>query len=300
MSKLKKLGKGLDDISHLFLSSPKADSFTEQDKHDDAKKDAPAKNICLIGDNADFRDSFLVINLSLALARLGMKIAVVDMDEGLPCVNFLLGREGMNADKNESNEWIKKGPLGIELIGLNRTRMQQVSSSQYPAELLSRLQKIEDNADLILLSISQKNFTQRYSFFNDVIREFLLLVPPEKNKMLAAYKIIKTIFSYSPRAKIGTIITDIDHMYEVEAVYHKMAAAAGKFLDKELYKYGFLFKIKQEVDSTANIASFYDADLTACISNIAQIIVLRLNIGEAQASSPSMFRKIIADVKITG
>jgi hypothetical protein len=88
-------------------------------------------------------------------------------------------------------------------------------------------------------------------------------------------------------------------MYEIDAVYEKMAGAVKKFLDKELHKYGFLFKLKQEVDSKANIASFYDADLTACISNIAQIIVLRLSLNEANYPQEALFKKMLGELTIT-
>ncbi|MDD5745685.1 MAG: hypothetical protein PHO30_00330 [Candidatus Omnitrophica bacterium] len=300
MNKVKKLGKGLEDISYLFLSSEQENdasrfSSSQPVTRDPAVPSLPTKSVCLIGNSADMRDAFLIINLSLALARLGMRIAVVDMDEGFPCINFFLGKNNEAPGLGDSNELIRKGPLGVQLAGLDRNMLKRLSDSREKSRMLEQLEAIEANTDLIIVSISQDNLRRMEPVLRDVIREFLVIVPPQKEPMLDSYRAIKRIFSHNPLAKIGVIITDIAHMYEVEAVYTTMAGAVRKFLDKELYKYGFLFSVKQEMDAKANIASFYDADLTACISNIAQIVVLRLNPGESGTSAGLFFRKITAD-----
>ncbi len=301
MNKLKKLGKGLEDISYLFLSNEEENYSPEKKEDPPAEKketlflDAPAKSICLIGNSDDFRDAFLVINLSLALARMGMRIAVIDMDEELPCMNFFLGQDAALGQFNSVEDFVKKGPLGVRLVGLNKANRENLLRLREKKDVFERLQKMEEEVDLILISIKQNNLPKVNSLIRDSIREYVMLVSPDKIKMLSTYKIIKAVFTYNTLAKIGLIITDINHMYEIEAVYSRIAGAVIKFLDKELFKYGFLFKLKQEVNTTANMASFYDADLTACISNIAQIIVLRLNLGGANAAPGFFFKNFLSN-----
>lgn len=303
MNKLKKLGKGLGDISYLFISgeeenSPSKNVQAERDAKDSSGAGVSTKSICLIGNYCDDRDAFLVVNLSLALARLGMRIAVVDMDENLCCLNFFLGKKPEEKYNVTSKAVIEEGPLGVKLVGITPALIKQLSDTQIKSRLASKLDEIEKNVDLILISVMQKDLQDAKSLIKETVREFLVLVPPDKQKMLIAYKIIKLIFSDNPLAKIGTIITEIDHMYEIDAVYEKMSGAVKKFLDKELHKYGFLFKLKQEVDSKANIASFYDADMTACISNIAQIIVLRLSLGEENYPRQPLFKRLVGESSI--
>ena len=298
MSNVKKLGKGLEDISYLFLSSAEENnaqkaSLSRPEKKTHPEMEAATKSICLIGNDSDPRDAFLIINLSLALARLGMRIAIVDMDEKFSCLKFFLGRELESWEKTDPESLIKKGPLGVYLIGVNKKTFGQSLDLEKKQKLIFQLDKLEESVDLVLLHVMQKDLRGLNPKFRDAIKEFVVMVPPDKNKMLESYRIIKTIFSFNPLAKIGSIITNIDHMYEIDAVYSKMSSAVKKFLDKELHKYGFLFKVKEKMDSTANISSFYDADLTACISNIAQIIVLRLNLGEQMAGSGSFFKNML-------
>jgi len=303
MNKLKKLGKGLGDISYLFISGEEENSPAKdtREKHTDKNSSdsrLSTKSICLIGNYCDDRDAFLVVNLSLALARLGMRIAVADMDRDLCCMNFFLGKKPEQRHRVTSKAVIEEGPLGVKLIGMTPALLGQLPDAQTKSKLALKLDEIEKNVDLILVSIMQKDLQDAKPLIKDSINEFLVLVPPDKQKMIIAYKIIKSIFSDNPLAKIGTIITEIDHMYEIDAVYEKMSGAVRKFLDKELHKYGFLFKLKQEVDSKANIASFYDADLTACISNIAQIIVLRLSLNEANYPREALFKKILGELTV--
>lgn len=296
MNKLKKLGKGLEDISYLFLSTDEENKSIEAPAAKKENLTVPqltTKSICLIGNYCDYRDAFLVVNLSLALARLGMRIAVVDIDEDLSCLNFFLGTQSQEKKSNASGPVIQEGPLGVKLIGLNPATISQVSQSEKKTKLSSELDELEENVDLILFSIMPKDLESAMPLLNKQIEESLVLVSPDKHEMMNAYKIIKLIFLHNPLAKIGAIITEIDHMYEIDAVYDKMSHVVNKYLDKELYKYGFLFKLKQEVGSKANIASFYDADLRACISNIAQIIILRLNLEKSDSKHKPMSKRML-------
>jgi MinD-like ATPase involved in chromosome partitioning or flagellar assembly len=304
MNKLKKLGKGLEDISYLFLSSeqdeaPKKETMVEKTLKASQPILMPTKNICLVGNSQDLRDAFLVINLALALARLGMKIAVIDMDEDLPCLNFILGNKLKDRSATDKHGFIHQGPLGIKLAGLNESLMNRMSiDDDFKNLIREQLKSLETSVDLVLISVGQKSLTFMNPLLGKSIEEFLILVSPVKECMLDAYKVIKAIYSSNPVAKVGTIITDIEHMYEIDAVFNKMFSAVKKFLVKELYKYGFLFKLKQEVDSNTNIASFYDADLTACISNIAQIVILRLNLEENVSPSGELFENVLSEFGI--
>ena len=300
MNKLKKLGKGLEDISYLFLSTNEENSLIEEAVAKEEKKgqsvpELSTKSICLIGNYRDYRDAFLIVNLSMALARLGIRIAVVDIDENLSCLNFFLGKKPQEKRANNPETVIQEGPLGVKLIGLNPAIIKQLSQTDKKTKASLELDEIEENVDLILLSIMPKDIENAIPLINKQMRESLVLVPPDTREMLNAYKIIKLIFLHNPLAKIGTIITEINHMYEIDAVYEKMSHVVEKYLDKKLYKYGFLFKLKQEVGSKANIASFYDADLRACISNIAQIIILRLNLEKSDSKQKPLFKRMLTE-----
>ncbi|MCM8812890.1 MAG: hypothetical protein NC924_03010 [Candidatus Omnitrophica bacterium] len=300
MTTARKLGKGLGDISHLFLSGAQDDGhpdiaeITAPDQNVAAPK-AAAKTICVLGDGS-FHDAFLVINLSLALARLGMRIAVVDMDEQLPCVKFFLGENGKK-QSDGSEKIAQEGPLGVRLIGLPRSLAVKVAADNEPGRLAyAELEEIERAADLLVLNAAHATLPAFRQELSSTVWEFLVRVAPESAALAQAYRTIKTIFSENPLTKIGVIISDIEHMYEIEPTYAAIAGAVKKYLDKELYKYGFLFRI-QPADAAANIASFYDADLSACVSNIAQIILLRLSLHSAESGQEKFFETVYARVR---
>ena len=94
--------------------------------------------------------------------------------------------------------------------------------------------------------------------------------------MLHFYKVIKKIYLENSLVKVGIVVINSDSMYEIDAVYNKLSHVVKKFLDKELYKCGFLFKIKQGVESRNIVAYSFDSDQNDCISNIADMLVNRL------------------------
>ncbi|RKY34209.1 MAG: hypothetical protein DRP78_06890 [Candidatus Omnitrophota bacterium] len=290
--KMKKLNKGLEDLSHLFLAH--SENNSGRSIAPGVRLKPALKSICLIGNSVDSPDAFLTINLSLALARLGMKIAVVDLDEQLIYLKFFLGRD-LSLQELSPEELIKSGPLNLKLVALNNAVKHSLSAQNSTAEFLGLLKNLEHNLDLMFICIRGGDLSVIKQLIDAPIDEFLVMCSPDKNELLNVYKIIKMIFSHNFVAKIGLISTNIAHMYEVDAVYNYLNRIVKKYLDRELYKYGFLFKLKQQESSKAHINSFYDADLTACISNIAQIVVLRLNLPDNMHERKSFFNYILGE-----
>ncbi len=287
--------KNIKDISYLFLSSSNDEDAgqNEQVKEMDHEVSHNQRSVCLIGEGRGFEDSFLVVNLALALARLGMRIAVVDIDPEMPCLNFLQGDRFDRQEFDDTNQVVVKGPLGVRLIAVNSNMLGKLSDSQR-SNLVSRLSEIEETTDLMLVSVAQKNLRTVVESLGDLMNEFVVTVSPNQESMLSSYRMVKGVFGCNPLARIGMITISIDHMYQIEVVYNKMSGAVRKFLDKELYKYGFLFKVKPDNETANKIASFYDADLNACISNIAQIVLLRLNL-ETGGLGVSLFKRMIQE-----
>ena len=78
MKQPKKLGRGLEDFSHLFISSPaeakKPLPETPQGSIDQKKGvSAPSRSICILSHRALDEHAFLVSNLALEIARRGRK-----------------------------------------------------------------------------------------------------------------------------------------------------------------------------------------------------------------------------------
>lgn len=282
MNETKKLGRGLEDISHLFLSSmdkntPAEEILFEDKERESATAKIATKSICIVGDsNLGFQDAFFVINLSLALSRLDFRVAVVDIDEQLPYLNFFLNFNVNKSDVSKTDLLVKEGPLGVKLIGLNRYFLENGFDSEHKEGMIGQLGRIETEVDIILISASQKSLSNIRNFLKKSISDFLMLVPPDKDKMLHFYKVIKKIYLEDSLAKVGIVVINSDSMYEIDAVYDKISHVVKKFLDVELFMYGFLFKIKQGIESKNIVGYSFDSDQNDCISNIAEILVDRI------------------------
>lgn len=282
MSESRRLGKGLEEISHLFLSSGEEKAAFKTNAGADAGKIPPdnkrtPKYICLVGDEPDLHHAFFVVQLSLALTRSGMRIAVVDMDEDLPCFHFLTGGKAGSDTSINSHRVIREGRSGVKVVGFSETIIAGLSETEAADRVLNNLRHIEEEHDVILISVVQGTLLKMETVLPDPLREFILFVARDKFKMLAAYKTIKSIFSLHPLAHAGIIITPIRHAFEADLVHDRMSGAVEKFLGRELHRYGFLYKSEKEPDAAFLSDSFCEADVTTCISNIVQNLVSRVH-----------------------
>jgi MinD-like ATPase involved in chromosome partitioning or flagellar assembly len=103
--------------------------------------------------------------------------------------------------------------------------------------------------------------------------------------------VIKRIYLDNPDVNVGIVVNNSDSMHEIDAVYNKISHVVKKFLDKELYKYGFLFKIKQGVESKNVVGYSFDSDQNDCISNIAEILVNKLYRSESENDGVQFLKK---------
>ena len=124
MKQTKKLGRGLEDFSHLFISSPgetkKPLPETRQGsvEHKDGVS-AHSRSICILSHRALDERAFLVINLALEIALQGKKVLVFDGDFSIPRLTMLtrdftatplshfITQEWTRPEGRSGNQWCK-------------------------------------------------------------------------------------------------------------------------------------------------------------------------------------------------
>lgn len=283
----KKLGRGLEDISHFFIDTA---SSAVDIARDDAKKTVPPASITrflyiLSSKERILHNTFLTCNLAVTLSRLGMRIAIVDANPGLPCHKFFLGEEANGKIcGQDSGSITSDGPLGIKLIPFTKEILE--SFSKNPAKIS---QSIDRDLDLILLCVSDDGSI--IPGINEIDMEFLLIVPAKTKEIIHAYQMAKTIFHKNKNAQLGLVIEGADEEFKADAIFAKMAEMISRYLNKEVLRFGNIY-YKKDLDPgtgpRTNFISMYDAELQAAISNIAQIIILRMNVA-AGVENPNMF-----------
>lgn len=293
----KKLGRGIEELSQLFISEtfPREEVATKEPMPDTAQavSGTATRFITILSPEPDLsRNTFLACNLAVTLSRLGMRIGIVEINPSLPC------REFFAADQEDAArpQMLKEGPLGIRLVNFSRHFAKtELFVNSFPA----LIESAQRDFDLVLLPASREGLNlAKFAPFGDA---FLIIVPGSTAGMIDAYAMLKTVAQNNKTMEIGLVIDGTSETYRSDAIFAKMAEMASRYINKEVLPYGNLCQRLKNAALDAhpvNAVSIYDAELHAAISNIAQVIILRMNV-QTTAAAPGLFferlRKVISE-----
>ena len=285
MKQMKKLGRGLEDFSHLFLSKPeKNEHLTDANHNVVCKREGvkPARAICITSDKGIGERAFFAVNLALEIAKQGKKVLIFDADFSLPRLCMLMEVNASNSilqliNKNGEGKSIVEGIDGVKLITLDVdiSDIRSLSESERTS-LVKCLKNAEEEAEIILIVTSPGLINQMKALLK-AVSEIIVVTPQQVAEMINAYGVIKTIFQFDEDAHVGIVSSRIDASDQAEAVFGKMQRIVKKFLDKPLYNYGYIPE-DEEVSLTLKrrrplaLAS-PSSETMKCITKIAQSIL---------------------------
>jgi len=279
----KRLGKGLEEVSHLFLSAEEKQESSPEDQPQPTVQLAPTaaqqfpQVVAVTGDHRSLEKSFLVSNLAIELARRGRKVRVVDADHSFPDQPFLWGLRppdslaGLAAAEGggQNLQVVLRGPLGVELLSLD-IDFSRVAILPGPARqrLLASLMAFEANAQLMLVDIPT-SIDLNARLILRLAHQIILLVPSDTLGMIDAYAVLKGILALRPAAPVGMVIYNVRMMAEAEAIAQKMSQTVMKFLGFHIALLGFLYA---DLNIAKSIAQRNPLVLSATRSRAAQCL----------------------------
>lgn len=302
----KRLGKGLEDVSHLFLSAEEKQESGPEDQSQPTAQLPPTaaqqfpRVVAVTGDHRSLEKSFLVSNLAIELARRGRKVRVVDADHSFPNQAFLWGLRppdslaGLATAEGDGQDLqvILRGPLGVTLLSLD-IDFSRVVVLPEPARqrLLTGLMAFEANAQLMLVDTPTAiNLNARLIL--QLAHQIVLLVPSDTLGMIDAYSVIKGILALRPAAPVGMVIYNVRMMAEAEAIAQKMSQTVMKFLGFNITVLGFLYAdlniAKSIAQRTPLVLSATRSRAAKCLRGIADKIWAQEET-RAQATHTSFF-----------
>jgi MinD-like ATPase involved in chromosome partitioning or flagellar assembly len=256
MKHKKKMGRGLEDFSHLFLSSPSEKSERREEKQrDTADKGksvpSPARTLCIASDKGVLERAFVTIQLALEISGQGKNIVLFDADFCLPRLrmppNLSIHQISlMNLLYSNSNRTpALRKYRGITLIRIDADiSTHRILSAGERGLLQSTFYALEENADVILVVVSPEMRNLMGTFLK-VINEVMVIVPQPVVQMINAYGVIKAIYALEGTARVGVLASRINSSAQAEFVFNKMQQVTEKFLHKSLYNYGYLSEEEQ-------------------------------------------------------
>lgn len=188
----------------------------------------------------------LTVNLAIAIAQTGRKVAIFDADLGLANVHILMGvKPRFNLAHLIQNDFplediVTRGPLDIQIIsgGQGVREMANLNDEQRRV-LLRQLDKLEQEVDVLLVDtgagISEN--VLRFATFAD---EVIAVTTPNIAANADCFSIIKILLEMEPNSKVGLITNMARDMYEAKNVFNKLQLATRKVLKYELNDLGYL------------------------------------------------------------
>ena len=250
------MGRGLEDFSHLFLSSPSEKrERVEEDLNDDSDREksllSPARTLCITSDKGVVERAFVAKQLALEISGQGKNIVLFDADFCLPplrmppAVSIYQNSLTNLLYSNGNRTSVLRESRGITLIRIDADISTHRTLSQDERGVLQRnFYALEENADVILVVVSPEMRNLMGVFLN-VINEIMVIVPQPVVQMINAYGVIKAIYTLQNSARVGVMVSRITSPSQAESVFNKMQQVTDKFLHKSLYNYGYLFEDEQ-------------------------------------------------------
>ncbi|HEY5648617.1 MAG TPA: hypothetical protein VIU33_03905, partial [Nitrospiria bacterium] len=255
MKPKKRLGKSLEDISHLFLSTPAPEEKTapvrEIIPYDPPK--AGPRNEGMGGEKTrvwlslslvpGLPSAFFSGNLAVELARNGKKVLMVETAD-VPSLDGVFGSVPIQPSLGELLDQSQKsltfeGPRGIRILSFRLKPRELEGFSPDERDILAQIfSREEENAEFVMVHAR----FEEDPVFDHILRSaqgVVLAATPSQSAISEIYRVCKYLFRVHPDLRLGLISYDSAGENGRNAVWMgKLVEAARHFLGKGLEWYG--------------------------------------------------------------
>lgn len=188
----------------------------------------------------------IVVNLALALARLGHDVGILDADFGLGNVDVLLGLTPPShvghllAGEKDLSDIVLRGPLGVRIVPAS-SGLQSLSALT-PAQLRrldAALDRLRADLDFLLIDTASgvsDNVTEMWRLAARVV----IVTSLEPCAVVDAYATAKILTLSHPGKEIGILVNAVRNADEAALAFRQLDTAADRFLNRRLQYYGFV------------------------------------------------------------
>ncbi|MFC2170939.1 MinD/ParA family protein [Calditrichota bacterium] len=220
------------------------------------------------------------LNLSIALARLGKRVLLVDADTNLANIDILLG---LKIEKNlldliNGNSFISEvivnGPEGIKLLPGSSGVVEILErDTEIRKKLMSTFDELERIYDIILVDTGaglSENVIQFVTGADDIV----LVTNSEPTSITDAYAMIKIAVSRNPGLKFQVLVNLAARQSDARDTYEKLHLVVKNFLNIETVMLGFL-PIDPSVPAAVAKREPFLTEFPRCAATTAMIMIAR-------------------------
>lgn len=226
--------------------------------------------------------SNIVVNLGLALARLGQKVLLIDADLGLANLDILLGLSprftihDLLSLRRSLPEVMVEGPEGIKILPASSGIPELADLDKHQKMfLLNELDEYSEKVDVVLIDTGA-GISRNVLFFNIAALERIVVANNEPTSITDAYALIKVLASKHGENHYKLLVNGLSKPQEGEMVYRTLLRVTERFLGKgiSLEYLGFIpydEAIPRAVLKQQPVLSLYPrAKVSQCFSSLAK------------------------------
>jgi flagellar biosynthesis protein FlhG len=244
------------------------------------------KKIAITSGKGGVGKTNVVVNIGVALARMKVKVAVLDADYGLGNIDILLGIE---PEQDISD--LLKDTAALEDILISKNEMLIIPAcsgvqslthlTEYQEILLYKeLKKLEKMVELLIIDTAAGISDNVISLLL-AADEVYLVVSPENTSIVDAYAVVKVITELDAFKTISVIANMVENEKDGSEVFLKISRAVKKFLGKELHYLGYIQKDDHVVEAIKFqqpvVEKYPNSPVAKDYLRLSQVIIERLS-----------------------
>ena len=181
--------------------------------------------------------SNVVINLSVAFDRLGLRTLIMDADLGLANIDVLLGltpKYNMShvlSGQKRLEEVLVDGPGGVKIMPAS-SGVQELTrlTDEQKLLFLEMLDELETDIDVLLIDTGA-GISDTVLYFNLAAHERIIVVTPEPTSLTDAYALIKVLYSKHGERNFRILVNLAANESMGKSIFAKLSKVADHFLD---------------------------------------------------------------------
>jgi flagellar biosynthesis protein FlhG len=186
----------------------------------------------------------VTINVAIAMARLGLRVGVLDADFGLGNVDVLLGIAPVAhvghvvVGEKHLKDIVVRGPHGITIIpaGSGLQAMTSLSGVQRD-RLLAALELACSELDFLLIDTAA-GISDNVMDMLRLAERVVVVTSLEPSAIVDAYALTKVLTSADAAKEIGVVVNGAPNAQEAGLAFRQLDTATRRFLSRSLSYYG--------------------------------------------------------------
>ncbi len=243
----------------------------------------PVRVIAVSSGKGGVGKSNVVINLSIAFDRLGLRGMIMDADLGLANIDVLLGlaprynlSHVLNGQKRLEDVLVN-GPGRLKILPAS-SGVQELTrlTDEQKLLFLELMDSLETDVDVLMIDTSA-GISDTVLYFNLAAHERIIVVTPEPTSLTDAYALIKVLYSRHGERHFRILVNSASNETMGKAIFAKISKVADHFLDGLSLDYlGTIphdtFVTKSVIQQRALLEAFPDAPASQAFMRVAENI----------------------------